>query len=151
MAEYERLRPLHDQAIVSPQEFLHAEIARDQALSRRDLAAATLDRCTVRAPFPGVIVERWATPGQRVQEDDGTPLFRLLGSEALRARLHVPEERLRGIRIGSGASVEVAGRGAPLPARVVFVSPAIDAASGTAQVIVQLEASGGLRPGAGPM
>jgi len=148
VAEYDRLRPLNDQAIVSPQEFLEAEIARDQAISRRDLARATLDRCKVRAPFTGVIVERWATPGQRVQEDDGTPLFRLVGSEPLRARLHVPEERLGAIRIGSGATVRIAGRAAALPGRVVFVSPAIDPASGTAQIIVQLDGSDGLRPGA---
>jgi len=148
LAEYERLRPLHDQGIVSPQEFFQAEIARDQAMSRRELAKATLDRCTVRAPFAGMIVERWATPGQRVAEDDGTPLFRLVGGEPLRVRVHVPEDRLRPLRVGSRASVEIQERDHPAAGRVVFVSPAIDPASGTAQVIVELLDSHGLRPGA---
>jgi len=136
-ADYERLRPLSDSKVVSPQEYQHAEIARDVAKSQLELAKARRDLFTVEAPFEGVVVERWAVVGQRLQVDDGTPLFRVASREALRARVDVPEERSSGIRPGGRARVELPG-GASLEARVVFVGPARDAASGTVPVIVEL-------------
>ncbi len=147
-AEFDRLRPLHEEKIVSAQDFQRAEIALGQARSRTDLARAVLERCTIRAPFDGVVVERWAVVGQRVNEEDAVPLFRVVARENLRARVDVPEDRLGSLLIGSRALVETQGRGTAHPARVIFISPAIDAASGTAPVIVEVSrAHGALRPG----
>ncbi len=142
-AEFDRVRSLHDQEVVSPHEFLEAEIARDQAISRLEWARAQLERCTVRAPFDGVVVERWAVAGQRVQEEDGEPLFRVVARHPLRARVDVPEEKVASLRAGAGAAVDCLDGDAPHPARVVFVSPAVDAASGTAPVIVQMSGRAG--------
>lgn len=135
-SEYDQMRALHQQKVVSPQDFLRAEIERDRTVSAVALQKAWLERCTVRAPFDGTVVERWAVAGQRVEEDDGTPLFRIVAKQPLRARADVPEDRLDGIRNGSSASVDVEGSTAA--ARVVFVGPAVDPASGTAPVIVEL-------------
>lgn len=137
-AEHDRVRSLHDQKVVSPHEFLEAEIGRDQAISRLEWAKAQLERCTVRAPFDGVVVERWAVAGQRVQEEDGEPLFRVVARDPLRARVDLPEEKVASLRAGAGAAVECLDGDTPHPARVVFVSPAINAASGTVPVIVQM-------------
>ena len=147
---YDRQHSLHGQGVISEQEFLRVRIARDQALSGVALAKGQLERCTVRAPFGGAIVERWAIIGQRVQEESGTPLFRVVASEPPRARVDVPEERLEGIFVGSNARIRAeADGGNAFAARVVFVSPAVDPASGTAAVIVETEPAGGaLRLGA---
>lgn len=148
-AEYERLEPLYEKNVISQQEFVQAEIARDQAETRRELARAYLERCTVRAPYDGTIVERWAVEGQRIQEEDGIPLFRMVASEPLRARVDIPEERLDSLRVGSPAFVDDLRADKSHAARVVFVSPAIDAASGTVPIIVQmLELEEHLRLGA---
>lgn len=149
-AELARIQPLAGSGIVSQQELQQREIDRDVAATRGKRARAVLDRCTVEAPFAGVIAERWAVVGQRVEEDDNTPLFRLVASGPLRARVDLPESLLAGVRIGSRATVQLEqGGGEPHPAKVVFVSPAVDAASGTAPVIVEIAAAGGqLRPGA---
>ncbi len=147
-AEYRRLQRLRTEEIVSPQDFERAEIARDLAASKVELQKAWLERCTVRAPFDGTIVERWAVPGRRVQEEDDTPLFRVVSSDSLRARVDVPEEHLAGVREGSTARVEPSGGRSAVPARVVFVAPAADAASGTVPVIVEISAREGLKPGA---
>jgi RND family efflux transporter MFP subunit len=138
-SEYERLEALHGQGIASAQEFQKAEIARDQATSRVGLARTMLEQCNVRAPFAGRVVERWAVVGKRIREEDDVPLFRIVASEPLRARVDVPEERVVHIRLGEKASVRLADGGeAPRPARVVYVGPAIDAASGAAPVIVEV-------------
>jgi RND family efflux transporter MFP subunit len=146
-AEFRRLERLRSEDVVSPQDFERAEIARDLAASKVELQRAWLDRCTLRAPFDGTVVERWAVTGLRVQEEDGTPLFRVVSDEPPRARVDVPEERSGGIAAGSPARVEpIGGRGA-LEARVLFVAPATDPASGTVRVIVSLEHPGRLKPG----
>jgi RND family efflux transporter MFP subunit len=136
-ADYDRLRPLNDSKIVSPQEFQRAEVAKDVAASALALSKARLDLYTMYAPFDGVVVERWAIVGQRVQVDDDTPLFRVASREALRARIDVPEEKALGITAGARARVDIPGA-AGLEAKVVFVGPARDAASGTVPVIVEL-------------
>jgi RND family efflux transporter MFP subunit len=136
-ADYDRMHPLIDSKVVSPQEYQHAEVTKDVAASQLALAKARLDLYTIYAPFDGVVVERWAVVGERVQVDDDTPLFRVASREALRARIDVPEERALGIATGGRARVDVAGAES-LEAKVVFVGPARDAASGTVPVIVEL-------------
>lgn len=148
-ADYERARLLNEQKIVSDQEFLRTKISRERAETEVSLARVRLDRCTVRAPFDGVIVERWAVVGRRVLENDNAPLFRLVASDPPRARVDVPEGRLAGLALGAKAFIELPGGGAARPAHVVFVSPAIDPASGTAPVVVEvLESADHLKPGA---
>jgi RND family efflux transporter MFP subunit len=146
-ADYQRLLRLRGEEVVSPQDFERAEIARDLAASKVRLQRAWLERCTLRAPFDGTVVERWAVPGRRVQEEDDTPLFRIVSSESPRARVDVPEERLGGIQRGSPARVEPAGEHAFLEARVLFVAPAADPASGTVPVVVEIAHPGGFKPG----
>lgn len=146
--DYESKRSLRDQQIVSSNEFLKAETARDLAVSRSELARNLLERCNVRAPFDGVVVERWAQLGERVQEDEDTPLFRVVASDPLRARIDVPEDRLAGLAPGAAAELESEGLQS-FPGKVVFVSPTVDASSGTVPVIVEAQAGGArLRPGA---
>ena len=148
-AQFKRIESLHDQQIVASHEYLEAEIGREEARSRRELARVWLDRCTVAAPFDGVVSERWAVVGQRVQEDAGTPLFRVVALGPHRARIDVPEGRLSGVRSGSPARIESRWHAEPFPARVVFVSPAIDPASGTSPLIVETDSTVGvLRVGA---
>ncbi len=138
-ADFERKQALFGQNIVSQHDFLIAEITKGQARSKLELARGWLERCTVRAAFDGVIVERWVVVGQRVQEDSGTPLFRIVAREPHRARIDVPEERLAGLTAGTQADVWMLNEDEPFSGRVVFVSPAIDPASGTAAVIVQMD------------
>jgi RND family efflux transporter MFP subunit len=141
VAEYERSRTLHEQGILSPQEALRQEIERDLAQSELELARAMLARCTVRAPFDGVVVERVAVPGQRVLEEDGERLLRIVAVDRPRAKVHVPEQRLHGLDLGDDARIEVHGPPRALhPARIVFISPVVDAASDTALVVVEAEA-----------
>jgi len=142
-AEFKRIEPLHEQSVVSAQDYLQARIDLDQARSKVKLASAMLDRYTTRAPFDGIVVERWAVRGQRVLEDEGTPLFRVIANEPLRARVNVPEKLLSSLKPGGSALVKCLDEDTPHPARVVFVGPAIDPGSGTAPVIIETKHRGG--------
>jgi RND family efflux transporter MFP subunit len=148
-AEYARTKELYDQNIVSSLEALRDETERDLAASELERAKALLERCTVRAPFDGVVVERLAVRGQRVVEDESLQLVRLVGADdRRRARIHVPEQRLAALAVGQPATI-LAER-AVHPARILFVSPAVDAASDTGLVIVEAaRIDPALRVGAG--
>jgi RND family efflux transporter MFP subunit len=148
-AELVRVTPLAESGIVSQQELQQKQIDRDLARTRLAREKAMLDRCTVQAPFAGVVAERWAVLGERVQEDDNTPLFRVVASGPLRARVDLPEALLARVTVGGRATVTLdRDPAAEYGARVVFVSPSVDAASGTAPVIVELpDGAGRLRPG----
>ncbi len=148
-AELARVAPLADSGIVSQQELQQRQIDRDLAKTRVSRARSMLERCTVAAPFAGVVAERWAVLGERVQEDDNTPLFRIVASGPLRARIDLPEALLARVGVPGRATLRL-DRAATesFAARVVFVSPTVDAASGTAPVIVELpNTAGRLRPG----
>ena len=149
-ADYDRMRPLSEEKMISPQELFRAETACGRAAAKTALMKASLERCKVVAPFDGIVIERWAVVGQRVSDDsESAPLFRIVAREPLRARIYIPEERLAGLTVGARAVIELPGETRSLPARVVFVSPAIDPASGTAPAIVEAVGTGGpLRVGA---
>jgi membrane fusion protein, multidrug efflux system len=137
--ELQRIQPLYEQKIASISDFDRARIARDRAQGRLALAESSLEYCTVRAPFAGEVVERWAVAGMRVQEDDSTPLFRVVARDSLRARVDLPEQELRALKVGAQAWVDMQDEdGRAVPAKVVFISPAIDAASGTIPIIVEV-------------
>ncbi len=146
--EYDSKRSLRDQGIISSYEQLRAETARDLARSKTELARSHLERCRVRAPFDGVVAERWAQVGRRVEESEDSPLFRIVAEDPPRARVDIPEERLSHLTLGAASTIEASGYPTSVPARVIFVSPAVDPSSGTAAVIVQAQSAGGaMRPG----
>lgn len=148
-AEYDRVRSLFGQGIVSEQDNLRAEIARNVSEARAALSRDMLERCTVRAPFDGTVVERWAVVGERLVEDDSVPLFRIVANDPLRARVDVPEERLPDLGRGQTATIEAAATGESVRGRVVHMSGAVDPASGTVAVIVEADGrTGAIRPGA---
>jgi membrane fusion protein (multidrug efflux system) len=138
-AEWKKSQELLEDKIVSALDALRDEIERDLAASELELARAKLERCTLRAPFDGIVVERLAVPGQRVMEEEGAKLLRLVADDRRRAKVHVPETRIHGLHTGDRAEIEPRGGSEVHTGRVVFISPAVDAASGTALVIVESE------------
>lgn len=146
------------------------------ALSREDLARAELDLLTTRgrllqlqaqeereksehaaavgeraqrrllAPVGGVVtrvaidVGEWARPGD--------PLVELVDASVLQLRLNIPAAAARALKEGAALQVsfEPALQLAPVQGRIVFVSPAVDAASGLVALRVQFDNPGGRIP-----
>ena len=117
--------------------------AREAALAVRK-ARREEELTRITAPFAGVVTSRSARPGRLVSPGD--TLFRITASAPLLAQVRVPEAAAGGIRIGSSA--RVTGSGGTADARVIRASPAIDAASGTREVVVELASGARLLPGA---
>ena len=119
-------------------QYRQAEIARRKA--RRDL-----DLTRVVSPFAGVVTARYARPGRFVAAGD--TLFRVTESGPLLARVRVPEGSASTIRAGDRATVATIG-GATSAASVLHAAPALDAASGTREVVLRLTGGAAFLPGA---
>jgi RND family efflux transporter MFP subunit len=117
----------------------HAEI------NRLNLQA---DQTRIHAPFAGVVVRRYIREGQTISKGD--KCFRVSQLAPLQVQFQVPESS--GRRPAAGLPIELSLVETPnrlLVARIVKVSPTIDAASDSYDVLAQLAGPGlsDLRPG----
>lgn len=86
-----------------------------------------VDRCTIRAPYAGRVVERLVQPHESVSS--GAPLVSILDDSALELEMIVPSVWLRWLRDGATFTVQVDETGTSHPAVVHSVGARIDAVS----------------------
>ena len=109
-----------------------------------DLAKAQLELRAIRAPFSGVIAERYVTIGERIED---RPMFRIALVDPLRVEVLVPAAMFGTVRNGMIASVLPGLPNADeVDAEVVFVDKFIDAASNTFRVRASLPNKNGEIP-----
>jgi membrane fusion protein, multidrug efflux system len=157
-SSFERAGKLSDQKILSEEEFELARLRRDAAEKNLERIRYELEKCVILAPFDGVISGRFVEKGQVIREDDRRVLFQVTAMGPLLARVYVPEWALFGLRSGqnalvtsTGSPVGGPGDGAPgIEARLRWINDVLDAASGSAEVLVEILGGPGavrLRPG----
>lgn len=144
-ARFDRIEKLRQRELVAPSEYDRALSAKRLAEAELKRAELDLSRTRVRAPFTGVVTRRYIREGELIEGNE--PLFRVTAMRPLRARISVPEERASAFH--SGARLHLTGvNGESAIARVLVVGPAVDPASGTREVLIELSEPNGLRPGA---
>jgi membrane fusion protein (multidrug efflux system) len=149
-AEWNRARALAAGKILSQAELDERQARFQVAHAQYDKARELRDRAIVRAPFAGVVTDRYARIGQKVVVDESTPLFKITASDPLLARVYLPEEELMRVRVGDRVElVPVKFPEAKTTGTVQFISPTVEAASGTFQVLIRVRRNGSsvLRPG----
>lgn len=104
--EVERLQPLLERKIVTPSSLDQAISNRRVAESELSVARARamqanerLERTNLRAPFSGVVAERFVQAGEWASS--GTAIVRLVDSQSLEVQARVPVETLVFIKKGS--------------------------------------------------
>jgi RND family efflux transporter MFP subunit len=149
--EYERAKSLVESRVMSAQDLDQKRAQYEVAVATWEKARAVRDYTVIRAPFDGIVTEKYARVGQKVIEDKEEPLFKITAIEPLLARVYLPEEEL--LRVKIGEKVEVVPDRFPeakTTGEVRFISPTVDPASGTFQVIIRVRrepAPAVLRPG----
>jgi len=151
----QRWEGLRSQDVVSQQELDEKRNAVTQAQANLAAADANVQRLRelegykrVTAPFAGVLIRRNVDIGDLI---DGTrPLFVLSQSDPLRVYVSLPQAYAPQVKPGLAAAVTQAElRGRSFAGRVVRTAGAIDAATRTMQVEVELRNTDGvLLPGA---
>jgi membrane fusion protein, heavy metal efflux system len=115
-----------------------AQAREQQRISQRelDLARAQLEMRSIRAPFDGIVADRYLWPGERVEEK---PLLKLAKVDPLRIEVVVPAAMFGTLRPGSMLNVtpELSNVGT-VTAKVVLVDTLMDAASNTFRARAEL-------------
>jgi RND family efflux transporter MFP subunit len=108
-----------------------------------------LEKTRITAPFHGVVARRYIRSGQSVTKNDR--LFWVTAVAPLRIRVTLPERFLGHIRPGTMVGItplETGDASHRYRARVIQVSPVVDPASDTIEILAELSGdTSGLRPG----
>lgn len=130
-----RAREMQKTNSVPAAELEEAEYQASLADVAKREADQALERTRVVAPFDGVVTGRYVQPGRLLALHD--TVVRITARRPWLARARVPESESGGLRTGSRMTViTVSGR--RLDGRIRHLAPAVDAASGTREAIVQV-------------
>jgi len=143
-SRYKSARATYDVA-VQDVERLKAQLQSSEAAAR--LAEKKLADTTIKAPFPGTIKERRASPGEYLAVQ--SPVAVVVRTDQLRARIDVPEKWAGSLRAGTEIEIRVeAYPNEVFRGRVVRISPSVASETRTFLVEALLANSDGrLKPG----
>jgi RND family efflux transporter MFP subunit len=95
-----------------------------------------IDQTRVRAPFSGVVVSRYIRQGEALKKGDRC--FRVSQLAPLEVRFQVPESSPQRPRRGAPVALSLVSNSSALTARIVKISPTVDPASDSYDVVAQL-------------
>jgi len=138
-----------EQLVDRQKRLLQLEGTSERALqeARQQLAAARAQQSLlrIRSPLAGIVTSVNVRPGEAV--DLTTVLAEVLDPNRLVASASVPNAELAVLQTGQAVEVRANESAKPLTAKVSFISPQVDARTGTAPVYIVLPAGSGLRAG----
>lgn len=101
-----------------------ARVAREAALSQREMARLNLSRTVVRASVDGTISDQTLRPGNYVSP--GKAVMALVDGSSLRIEGYFEETRLAHVHVGQKATVRLMGEERPLKGHVTSIAVAIE-------------------------
>ncbi len=145
--EYDRAVQLKQYGLITPQNLDDAKSAVEAAeagtaaaVAQTRTAQARMAKANIVAPIDGVVAFRGISVGDRVENmGSGTPVFRIVDNRLLDLTVSIPSSRLAAVRIGQ--EIEFTTDSAPgrtFTGKVKFINPAIDPASRSARVVVEV-------------
>jgi len=136
-------------AVERERKLLQIEGASQKSLeaAEQQLDAAHVQQALLRveAPLSGTITRVNVKAGEAV--DLTTVLAQIVDLKRLVVSAQVPSAELAALKVGQSAEVVLTDAASGLDGKLAFVSPQIDARTGTAEVRVKLSGNANLRPG----
>lgn len=145
--ELQRKEASYQQKIISQADYDKAKFERDVADSEVNSSKVALQRLTIRAPFSGIITQRFIEKGQNISL--GTQLFTLLDKDPLKARIYLPEKEIFGLEKNQQVSLTLnAQKDVKFSGKIDQINPAVDSKTGTVKVTIIVDsAPSAVRPG----
>ena len=150
--QYDNNKALVDQGFISKTaldtsqaSLAGAQATYNAALAGADVARKTLEDTVMRSPITGQIASRLAQPGEHVGMDMRLMDIVDLGSLELEATLS-PADSVD-VRIGQEAALSLEGRAQTINAKVLRISPSVQANSRSVLVYLRLQSTTGLKQG----
>jgi membrane fusion protein (multidrug efflux system) len=143
---YDRAKRLHEAELISVEEYEQAQGGWEAASAQLETVKIQLSYTNITAPFDGLIVARYVDFAEQLSVN--TPLYRISDFDPLLCPIQVPERDLASLHLDQPAHLLLE----PWPdhefaARVLRISPVVDAATGTIKVTLEVRSEGKLRPG----
>ena len=140
-----RLKRLEDLAAANrstPEELERArtDLVIKEAQVRR--IEAQIDTRTMRSPIDGIVIEIKRHPSEAVSAANPHVLT-VVQVDKLLVNLYLPPERAAPMSTGGTASLQLLDEQTTTPARIEFISPVTDSASGTVRVKFVIENANG--------
>ena len=155
--EYVRAQQLKEFGLITPQSFDDAKSAVEatqaavsSANAQVRTAESHLAKSNIVSPMDGTVALRGVSVGDRVENmGSGNPLFRIVDNRLMDLTVSVPSSRLSLVHVGQPLEFSTdAVPGRMFTGHVMFINPAIDPSSRSAQVVVSVtNADGALRGG----
>jgi RND family efflux transporter MFP subunit len=157
-AKKTRIEYLHKKELAAQAEMDEAEANRlvsemqaKEAVENKQLAeleykrsVEVLDRMTIRSPVDGVVVERFLSPGEFVENE---PIVKLAEINPLNVEVIMPAAQLLSVKVGMQATIlPEAPVNGKFTAVIKIVDKVVDAASGTFGVRLELPNPGNRLP-----
>jgi membrane fusion protein, multidrug efflux system len=131
--DYKAVANLAAEKIASQEKELEARVEMEMAAIDLDIARRKLEEKTIRAPVGGIVVRRYKEPGESV--DRVEPMFELVNIDQLYLQFHLPLESAMALEPGREITFRQKASGSgEYVAKVEFVNPAADPASGLVRV-----------------
>jgi RND family efflux transporter MFP subunit len=132
------------EASVAEQRLVQAREQKRVAKQELETAHAQLGLRSIRAPFSGIVADRYVNVGERVE---AKPMFRVARIDPLRVEIIAPAALYGSIAKGMPAQIlPELPNAARVDGKVVLVDKMIDAASNTFRVRAELPNAGGAVP-----
>jgi len=142
--EFDRIKKMFDERLISDREYSDATYQYDVAKNQYDATLVRYEYTKVRAPFGGVVTQRFVEAGQNVAVS--AQLFEIADTDPLLVRMYLPESELKDVSVGQQVTIEPDNApGTRLSGLVVRIAPEVDERTGTVKVTVETE--GGAMPG----
>jgi len=139
-----RAKELYAATVISREKLDDAQYEHNAWVGRTESLKAeikrledTIDRCTIRAPFGGVIVRERTEVGQWLSE--GGPVVEMLAMDQVEVLVEVPEKYFESLRVGAPATLTFESMSGFRPqGRVIAVIPRADVQARTFPLKVQV-------------
>ena len=116
---FDKTDQLYQAGKISRLEMLQAEAEFAQAQALRDMARTRHDRSRIKAPFAGIVADRYVEPGQLVAP--GMPVARVIDPYVLKLEGSLTEAEVVWVREGMTAAVVLEGVGETAAGEVAWV------------------------------
>ena len=161
-SDLQRARKMWDAKLITQEQFEHAQFKAEAdqwdvkrveqlLINARDTQRSLeleLEKTQITAPFDGIVARRYVRVGQTVARDER--LVWVTATGPLRVRFTLPSRFLNQLKVGQRVAITIADDNPALehPGRVIQMSPVVDPASSTIEVLAELTgATPDLRPG----
>ena len=135
--DYDRASRMFKDNLISKEEYEGIQLALDTARNQVNQMNLQLEYTKVKSPISGVVTERGVDQGDHVSS--GVVLFRIVDTETLFARVHVPEVEYGRLAKDQEVMLELEALGdVGFEGRVERINPIVDPQSGTIEVRVEV-------------